>query len=126
MEKEEKKAFQRKWSLGEKEAAFFTAEPAAYECVGQYQDRFGQQKEKHLNLQVEIRELENGYLMFLKGKMRQNEPKFESQADIDPCQGVCARISMSACWPFAVKYIAEIWKVRKKAFWFGCPPTAMD
>ena len=112
MEKEKRNASQRKWALGEQEAAFFTAEPAADACAGQYQDRFGQQKEKHLNLQVEIQERENGYLMFLKGKTRQNEPKFELQADIDAHQGVCARINLPESDEILTVYQHKCWWTR--------------
>lgn len=107
--------FQRKWPLDKKErpeSPFFTINPASDEYTGQYQDKFGQTKEKKLTLQVEVQEQENGYLIFLKGEMKPTEPKFELQAEIDANHGVCARIDLPQSNEILTIYQHKCWWTR--------------
>ncbi len=86
-----------KWPLyadGGQTGIFFTFKPEENELAKQYKDKFGQAKEMSLSLKTEVQQVKDGYLLSLKGKMVQLEPKFESQPSLDAQKGVCALIDL--------------------------------
>lgn len=104
-----------KWPLGSKkgkEDVEFYFAPEADECVRECKDRFGQIKEMHLPIKTEVQEVENGYLLSIKGQVVQLEPKFELQPSIDAQNGVCALIDLPKCNEILSVYQHKCWWTR--------------